>query len=117
VRRALIVTVLVIWFVAGWFSARATRRSQALHANSPSLAAIASPNQENAHPPAIHTFTGAIAKNGDEYVLNEAKTHKLYELDDQDTAAKFSAKIVTITGTLDTIKNVIHIQSIAEAQA
>lgn len=117
-RRALIVTVLVIWFVAGWFSARATRRAQALHTNSPAIATtLSSTGQENAHPPAIHTFTGAIAKNGDKYVLNEAKTHKLYELDDQDTAAKFAAKTVTITGTLDTVKNVIHIQSIAEAQA
>jgi hypothetical protein len=112
VRRALIFTVLLLWVVAGWYSAHATRRSQALRTNIPEVATLSSTAQENAHPPAILTFTGAIAKNGDTYVLNESKTHKLYEL-----AARFSAKTVTITGTLDTIKNVIHIQSIAEAQA
>lgn len=114
-RRALIVSVLLIWLVAGWYSARATGRQS--HAQPNSSPALASTPQENARPPVIRTFTGAIAKNGDEYVLSEAKTHKLYELDDQDTAAKFAAKTVTITGTLDTVKNLIHIQSIAEAQA
>ncbi len=67
--------------------------------------------------PAVRTFTGTIAKNGDEFVLNEAKTHKLYELDDQDTAGKFVEKNVRITGTLDVVKNIIRIQSIAEVAA
>lgn len=67
--------------------------------------------------PAVRTFTGTIAKNGDEFVLNEAKTHKLYELDDQDTASKFVEKNVRITGTLDVVKNIIRIQSIAEVAA
>lgn len=117
-RRALIVTVLIIWFVAGWFSAHATRRqAQTLHTNTPAPATPASSGRENTHPAAIRTFSGAIAKNGDTYVLNESKTHELYELDDQDAAAKFAAKNVTITGTLDTVKGVIHIQSIAEATA
>jgi hypothetical protein len=122
VRRALIATVLVIWFVAGRLSARATRgQAQTPLTSNPPHLMVASARresaQENAHPPALRTFTGAITKNGDQYVLNESKTHKLYELDDQDTAAKFATKTVTITGTLDTVKNVIHIQSIAEAQA
>jgi Protein of unknown function (DUF5818) len=67
--------------------------------------------------PHLSTFTGTIAKNGDEFVLNEAKTHKLYELDDQDTASKFVEKNVRITGTLDVVKNIIRIQSIAEVAA
>lgn len=67
--------------------------------------------------PHLSTFTGTIAKNGDEFVLNEAKTHKLYELDDQDTASKFVEKNVKITGTLDVVKNIIRIQSIAEVAA
>ena len=68
-------------------------------------------------PPHLSTFTGTIAKNGDEFVLNEAKTHKLYQLDDQDTASKFVEKNVKITGTLDVVKNIIRIQSIAEVAA
>jgi len=79
-------------------------------------AAFASQNSPKAQPP-LRTFSGTIAKNGDEFVLNEAKTHKLYELDDQSTASKFVEKNVRITGTLDVVKNIIRIQSIAEVAA
>ena len=65
----------------------------------------------------IRTFVGTIAKNGDKFVLNESNTHKLYELDDQNAARKFANQNVTITGTLDAVKNIIRIQSIAEAAA
>ncbi|HWF38975.1 MAG TPA: DUF5818 domain-containing protein [Candidatus Acidoferrales bacterium] len=89
-----------------------TAQSVAL-AHSPFRSSQNSPKDQ----PPLRTFTGTIAKNGDEFVLNEAKTHKLYELDDQDTASKFVAKNVTITGTLDVVKNIIRIQSIAEVAA
>lgn len=65
----------------------------------------------------IRTFVGMITKNGEEFVLNESTTHKLYELDDQNAASKFANRNVTITGTLDAVKNIIRIQSIAEAAA
>lgn len=65
----------------------------------------------------IRSFAGTIAKNGEEFVLNESATHKLYELDDQNAAARFANRNVTITGTLDTVKNIIRMQSIAEAAA
>jgi hypothetical protein len=80
------------------------------------FAAALSQNSSREQPP-LTTFTGTIAKNGDEFVLNESKTHKLYELDDQNTAAKFVEKSVTITGTFDVVKNIIRIQSIAEVAA
>lgn len=67
--------------------------------------------------PRLSTFTGTITKNGDEFVLNEAATHMLYQLDDQETAAKFRDKKVKVTGTLDVVENLIRIQSIAEAAA
>lgn len=65
----------------------------------------------------IRRFVGTITKNGEEFVLNESSTHKLYELDDQNAASKFANRNVTITGTLDAVKNIIRIQSIAEAAA
>lgn len=83
------------------------------HAGAASLRSQNSPKDQ----PPVRTFTGTIAKNGDQFVLNESKTHKLYQLDDQDAASKFVEKNVTITGTLDVVKNIIRIQSIAEAAA
>jgi hypothetical protein len=65
----------------------------------------------------IHTFNGTVTKNGDQFVLSDAKTQKWYQLDDQNAASKFEGKNVTVTGTLDVIKNIIRIQSIAEAAA
>ncbi len=63
----------------------------------------------------IRQFNGTITRNGDQFVLNDAKTHTLYQLDDQTAASKFEDKRVTVTGTLDIVKNIIRIQSIAEA--
>jgi hypothetical protein len=68
-------------------------------------------------PGPLRTFTGTITRNGDQFVLNEEKTHTLYELDDQNAASKFEEKKVIVTGTVDGVKNVIRIQSIAEATA
>jgi uncharacterized protein DUF5818 len=65
----------------------------------------------------IRRFTGTIVRNGDQFVLNDAKTHTLYQLDDQTAASKFEDKKVTVTGTLDAVKNIIRMQSIAEAAA
>lgn len=76
------------------------------------------PGDEQTEPPAhIRKFTGTIMRNGDQFVLNDAKTHTLYQLDDQTAASRFEDKNVTATGTLDTVKNLIRIQSIADASA
>jgi hypothetical protein len=96
-----------------------------VRAASPSPAALlvtGSPTQANQSKPAkndpsIRTFTGTISKNGDQFVLTDPKSHKVYQLDDQDAASRFAEKNVTVTGTLDTVKNIIRIQSIAEAAA
>ena len=74
------------------------------------------PEEYNEEAP-VRTFTGTIAKNGDQFVLSDTKTHKWYQLDDQNAAGRFEGKNVTITGTLDTVKNLIRIQGIAEAAA
>ena len=65
----------------------------------------------------IRRFTGIITRKGDQFVLNDAKTHTLYQLDDQTAASKFEDKNVTVPGTLDAVKNIIRMQSIAEAAA
>ena len=71
-------------------------------------------SQNSSH---VRRFTGTIIRNGDQFVLSDAKTHTLYQLDDQTAASKFEDKNVTVTGTLDAVKNIIRMQSIAEAAA
>jgi uncharacterized protein DUF5818 len=75
---------------------------------------LGGPSADTSHP-RIRTFPGTITKNGDQFVLSDAKTRRWYELDDQNVAARFEGKSVTVTGTLDVVKNIIRIQSIAEA--
>ena len=82
----------------------------------PGWYAGAARNQKSS-PEQIRKFVGTITTNGQEFVLNEAATHKLYQLDDQKAAGRFANRNVTITGTLDVVKNIIRIQSIAEAVA
>jgi hypothetical protein len=80
---------------------------------------VSAPAARDQYEPSAHIrqFNGTITRNGDQFVLNDAKTHTLYQLDDQTAASKFEDKRVTVTGTLDIIKNIIRIQSIAEATA
>lgn len=63
----------------------------------------------------VKTFFGSIVKDGDKFVLSDEKGKIWYELDDQRTVSKFSGKKVKLTGTLDTTKNLIRVQSIEEA--
>jgi hypothetical protein len=82
----------------------------------PAGAALGLCRQGQSQSPApVRKFTGTIHRTGDQFVLNDATTHTLYQLDDQTAAGKFEDKRVTITGTLDALKNVIIIRSIAEA--
>jgi hypothetical protein len=62
----------------------------------------------------IRIFTGTIRKNGDQFVLREKDSQKWYQLDDQETAAKFDGKAVKVTGTFDSTANIIRIRSIEE---
>lgn len=63
----------------------------------------------------VKTFFGSIVKDGDKFVLSDEKRKIWYELDDQQTVSKFDGKKVKLTGTLDTTKNLIRVQSIEEA--
>jgi len=52
-----------------------------------------------------------IGEHGASYVLYDGKN--VYALSDQKTAAKFAAKKVRVTGTLDAKLKTIHVDSIA----
>jgi hypothetical protein len=67
--------------------------------------------------PELKTFTGTIAKSGEQFVLREDSTKLSYQLDDQQSAGKFAGKRVRVTGVLDASNNTIRVQSIEEANA
>ena len=60
------------------------------------------------------SFSGKIAKDKGKLVLKDHSGTK-YQLDDQDKAKQFAGKEVTITGSVDTASNTIHIQDINPA--
>jgi hypothetical protein len=59
------------------------------------------------------SFEGKISKSGDKMVLQEASTQTSYQLDDQDKAKQFQGKNVTVTATLDSSTNTLHVVDIA----
>ena len=59
--------------------------------------------------------TLACVKNGDKFVLFNAITKVIYQLDDQNKPAQFAGASVTVTGTLDDSKKTIHVADIALA--
>jgi Protein of unknown function (DUF5818) len=77
-------------------------------------AAALAANQAN--DPKIKTFTGTIAKKGDQFILTD-DSKSSYQLDDQETAEKFAGKKVRVKGILDAINNTIRIQTIEIAAA
>jgi hypothetical protein len=68
-------------------------------------------------PPELKTFTGTIAKSGEQFVLREESSKSLLQLDDQQSAEKFAGKRVRVIGVLDDSNNTIRVQSIEEANA
>ena len=60
----------------------------------------------------FETFTGTIAKKGDQFVLTDASSKFSYSLDDQQTAEKFAGKKVRVKGILDAVNNTIRIEAI-----
>jgi hypothetical protein len=76
------------------------------------VGAIQGPAGEKSDPTTIHTFLGTITKAGNQFILDDDVSKSSYQLDDQDTASKFSGKKVRVRGTLDTTANIIRVQSI-----
>jgi uncharacterized protein YdeI (BOF family) len=65
----------------------------------------------------FETFTGTIAKKGDQFVLTDDSSKMSYSLDDQQTAEKFAGKKVRVKGILDAVNNTIRVQIIEIAAA
>ena len=60
----------------------------------------------------FETFTGTIARKGDQFILTDDSSKFSYSLDDQQTAEKFVGKKVRVKGILDAVNNTIRIQAI-----
>jgi hypothetical protein len=56
--------------------------------------------------------TVACVQHGAKYVLYDAATKAVYQLDDQKKPARFAGAKVTVTGTLDAGTKTIHVISI-----
>jgi hypothetical protein len=61
------------------------------------------------------TFTGTIAKDGEQYVLRDS-SGGVYKLDDSARAKPFEGKSVKVTGRLDMDAKLIHVESIEGAE-
>jgi len=60
----------------------------------------------------FETFTGTIARKGDQFILTDDSSKFSYSLDDQQTAEKFAGKKVRVKGILDAVNNTIRIEAI-----
>lgn len=69
------------------------------------------------HDSKIKTFTGTIAKKGDQFILMDDSSKMSYSLDDQQTAEKFAGKKVRVKGILDAVNDTIRVQIIEIAAA
>ena len=85
---------------------------------SPSLLAQNQNQSQNQAESAATTFTGKIvSQNGDRFILRDDANEVWYHLDDQQQAAKFLGKTVTVKGVLDGRSDMIHVETIVEAKA
>jgi len=62
---------------------------------------------------AARAFNGRIEKSGLNLIFQEASTHAVYQLDDQDKAKPFAGKNVKVIATIDPASNTLHIVDIA----
>jgi len=72
------------------------------------------PDQAQQEPAKSTTFTGTVAKDGDQLVLRDSSGN-VYTLDDTEQAQKFVGKQVKVTGRLDADAKMIHVDSIEGA--
>jgi hypothetical protein len=73
--------------------------------------------QDQSQAPELKSFTGTIAKSGEQFILREDSSNASYRLDDQQSAGKFAGKRVRVVGVLDASNNTIRVQSIEQANA
>jgi Protein of unknown function (DUF5818) len=56
--------------------------------------------------------TLGCVKAGSQYVLHDSASKIVYQLDDQNNPERFAGQRVTVTGSLDTAGNTIHVANI-----
>jgi hypothetical protein len=56
------------------------------------------------------SFSGTVVKSGDKYVLQDADSGKIYDIDHQDQVRQYEGKKVRVHGTLDASGKMIHVQ-------
>jgi len=100
--------ILLGWMILGVFFTAAASVSSG-RAVPPKVAALLAAKQGSDSK--VKTFTGTIAKKGDQFILTD-ESKSSYQLDDQETAEKFAGKKVRVKGILDAVNNTIRIQTI-----
>lgn len=61
-------------------------------------------------------FSGTVVRTGEQFGLRET-SGQIYRLDDAQHAQTFEGKEVTVTGTLDTQADILHVEQIASVAA
>jgi hypothetical protein len=62
--------------------------------------------------PEVETFFGTVLKNGQNFVLSDSATKTKYTLDNSAKASGYVGMTVRVTGTLDTTRDLIHVETI-----
>jgi hypothetical protein len=89
--------------------------SPILGVSSPATVAQAQDQPKQDQAPAT-TFTGTIAKDGDDFVLRDS-SGATFKLDDTERAKPFEGKAVKVTGHLDADARLIHVDNIEPSSA
>lgn len=97
-------------FVAGH-----TLRAKSFSAQ-PVSATAGTARSANAPRPARIHIGVIVSMNGSPLVLRDDDDNTWYNLDDQDTAGQFSGMKVLVTGNLDRVTHMIHVEAIKPAR-
>jgi len=76
--------------------------------------ALVTPVLQTQAPLEAETFFGTILKNGDNFVLSDPATKSRYTLDNPKKASAYEGSTVKVTGTLDMVSNLIHVETIQQ---
>ena len=63
--------------------------------------------------PSAETFRGKIARAGNQFVFQEAKSQTTFQIDDQARVAPYEGKSVKLTATVDAKTSSLHVVDIA----
>lgn len=84
--------------------------------NGSGSALVQSQEQHQQEPVKSVTFTGTVARDGDQFVLQDTSGN-VYRLDDSPKVGSFEGKTVKVTGRLEEDAKLIHVDSIEEVSS